>query len=180
MTLVHLGCGPIHIRGWVNVDKEWKHTPDVQMDVLNLPDVFQSCSVDHFFSCHMLEHLPWPDGVIRLLRKALIALRSGGVFRLVVPDLMKVANLYVAGDDLKGIYDGPYHEGPDCAATRFMYFCRAWEHTVLFDESLLKALMIEAGYTNVRRMPFGQSDVRELCDIDRFESESLSMEGSKS
>lgn len=179
MTLLHLGCGPIHLPGWVNIDKEWKHNPDIQMDYLKLSDVFQSCSVDHIFSCHSIEHLAWPDGVIKFLRATLVALRRGGVLRLVVPDLMKVAKLYVAGDDLKGIYDGPYHEGPDCPATRFMYFCRAWEHTVLFDEQLLSMLMSEAGYVQIGRMSFGQSDIPELCNIDRFESESLSIEGMK-
>ena len=179
MTLVHIGCGPIHLPGWVNIDKEWGHHPDLQMNCLNLSDVFRRCTVDHIFSCHMLEHLEWPSGVVNFFQVTIAALKRGGVLRLVVPDLMKVAKLYVEGDDLKGIYDGPFHEGPDCAATRFMYFCRAWDHQVLFDERLLRMLMTDAGFVNIRVMPFGESDVRELQGLDRFESESISIEGMK-
>jgi predicted SAM-dependent methyltransferase len=184
MTHLHLGCGPIHLpRPWVNVDIEESHRPDVCLDYLTMserPDIFRPGSVDFILSVHSIEHLsPYPDGVVRFFREAMAVMRPGGVIRVVVPDLMKAARKYVAGESLKDIYDGPFHYGRDCPAERFVYFCRAWQHTIVFDEPLLSGLMADAGFANVRRMPFGISDVPALCGVDRFESESMSIEGTR-
>ncbi len=176
---LNLGCGPIHLPGWINIDHEPKHNPDIQLDVLNLAEHFEENSAGLVFGCHFLEHLEFPAGIEKCLGAILRVLKPGGVLRLVVPDLMKVARLYVGGDDLKGIYDGPYHEGPDCPATRFMYFARAWNHTVLFDDELLGMMLAAAGFVEIYSCAFGQSDVEELRYIDRFESESISVEASK-
>lgn len=181
---LNLGSGSCHIRqagvDWVNIDKEASHNPDILGDYLQLHQWFGFDSIDGIISIHSIEHLAWPAGVYRFFEFTFDVLKPGGTMRLVVPDLMKVARLYVAGDDLKGIY-GPEFAvvGPDCAATRFMQFCRAWEHTVLFDERLLRMLMEQAGFVNIRVMPFGESDVPELRGLDRFESESLAIQGCK-
>lgn len=178
MINVHCGCGPIHIQGWVNVDKEAAHNPDICCDARDLE--YPENWVDLIYLCHSLEHFPWPDGVTKFFSVAQKILKPGGTMRLVVPDLMKVAKLYVEGDDLKGIYGPDFKvEGPDCAATRFMAFARGWQHTVLFDERLLRMLMEQAGFVNIRIMPFGESDVEELRGLDRFQSESVSMECEK-
>lgn len=180
MTKLHIGCGPIHLDGWVNIDRNPAHQPDVQYDATKAHVLYEQSTVDLILTIHMLEHLEWPAGVIRFLSAAFSILKPGGTLRLVVPDLMKVAKLYVAGNDLKGIYGPDFKvEGPDCAATRFMQFCRAWEHTVLFDERLLRMLMEQAGFVNIRVMPFGESDVPELRGLDRMPAESISIECDK-
>lgn len=187
MTKLHIGCGPIHLDGWVNIDKERSHDPDIWCDAEDLDSVmaagkrlFDDNSVDLVFGCHFLEHLPWPSVVEIFLSSTHKILKPGGTMRIVVPDLMKVAKMYVRGEALKDIYgiDFPI-VGPDCPATRFMAFARGWEHTVLFDERLLTMLMEQAGFVNIRVMPFGESDVPELRGLDRFFSESISVEGDK-
>lgn len=180
---LNLGSGAAHIRQdgveWVNIDKEQSHTPDLCGDYLGICQLVPEWA-DGIISIHSIEHLSWPLDVIKFFDVTLRVLKPGGTLRLVVPDLMKVAKLYVEGDDLKGIYGPDFKvEGIDCAATRFMQFCRAWEHTVLFDSGLLRFLLEKAGFTNVRVMPFGKSDIPELNGLDRFESESLSMEAQK-
>lgn len=182
---LNLGSGAAHIRqagaDWWNIDNEITHNPDLCANYLHLPRWFPDDSIDGIISLHSIEHLSWPDGVIRFFSVTYAALKPGGTLRLVVPDLMKVAKLYVAGDDLKGIYGTEFDigPGPDCAATRFMAFARGWQHTILFDERLLTMLMEQAGFVNIRVMPFGESDVPELRGLDRFESESISMECQK-
>jgi predicted SAM-dependent methyltransferase len=178
---LNLGSGKCHIRQdgveWINIDKEQSHQPDVVMDYLELD---LADSVDGIISLHSIEHLSWPEGVTKFFSVAHKILKPGGTLRLVVPDLMKVAKLYVEGDDLKGVY-GPDFKvtGPDCAATRFMAFARGWEHTVLFDERLLRMLAEQAGFVGFRVMQFGCSDVPELRHLDRFASESGSFEMDK-
>lgn len=184
MTKLHIGCGPIHLDGWVNIDVEAGHAPDITADYLFILKRIETCfdveSTDLIYSCHCLEHCPWPDGVKKFLDVSHVLLKHGGSMRIVVPDLMKVAKMYVRGEGLKDIYglDFPI-VGPDCPATRFMAFARGWSHTVLFDERLLTMLMEQAGFVNIRVMPFGESDVPELRGLDRFESESISMECEK-
>jgi predicted SAM-dependent methyltransferase len=175
---IHAGCGPIHLRSslieWVNVDIEPSHNADLTADYTDLSEYFPDESVALVATVHSLEHLsPFPDGLQKALKEFHRVLKPGGVIRIVVPDLMKVARKYVAGEDLKDIYDGPFHEGPDFPATRMQFFCRAWQHTVLFDEQLLRHFIEEAGFRNFRVMPFGVSEVPELCGIDRFMSESI-------
>jgi predicted SAM-dependent methyltransferase len=180
MRIAHLGCGPIHIRSdkaeWVNVDISEHHNPDVVLDYLKMVDHFGEQSFDAVWSCHSIEHLPWPEGVQTFFQQAKKLLKPGGVMRICVPDLKKVATKYANGEDLKDIYDGPYWTYQDQPATRFMFFCRGWEHTVLFDEQLLRSLAEEVGFTNFKVMPFSVSQIPELSNRDRFATESISVE----
>lgn len=176
---LHLGCGPIHLSGFVNIDHEASHNPDVCMDYLGIAERFGEGSASLIFSCHSIEHLAYPAGVVQFFKQAFTTLKPHGTIRLVVPDLMKVAKMYVRGESMRDIYDGPYYAYKDCPAERFMFFARGWSHTVLFDEQLLTMLLQDAGFVNIRVMSFGQSDVSELRGHDRFATESLSLEATK-
>lgn len=176
---LHLGCGPIKLPGFVNIDKELHWEPDRCIDYLDLYREFDKGTAENVFSCHSIEHLAYPDEVKVFFWQANRVLKPGGILRVVVPDLRKVATAYVNGSDLKEIYGGEFYYYKDCPAERFLYFMREWEHKIVFDEQLLRMFFEEAGFTHVRVMPFGVSDTPELRGIDRFESESLVMEGTK-
>jgi predicted SAM-dependent methyltransferase len=176
---LHLGCGPIKIPGFINIDHEASHAPDLCIDYLKLGEHFPEGSADCVYSCHSVEHLPWPDGVVRFFAQAFRVLKPGGTLRLCVPDLGLVAAKYIAGQDLKDIYDGPFFTYKDLPATRFMFFARGWEHTVLFDKELLTDLYVSAGFSPVRVCSFNYSPIPMLSGIDRFETESICMEGVK-
>lgn len=178
---LHAGCGPIRYEShddvvWYNMDIQEEHKPDICGSVMELQNNFQPGELDFISSTHMLEHLPWHEGVQKFFSEAKKVLKPGGILRLVVPDLKKVATKYVNGEDLKDIYDGPYWTYQDQPATRFMEFCRGWSHTVLFDEQLLRTLAEEAGFTNFKVMPFSVSQIPELSGRDRFFTESISVE----
>lgn len=176
---LHIGAGPIRYPGWVNIDIEPSHNPDVVCDCLKLGDLYAPESVNYILSIHHLEHMAYPFGVLNCLIVAHWLLKPSGVLRLVVPDLMKVAKKYVAGEDLKDIYAGKFYYHRDCPAERFMYFCREWKHTILFDARLLTSLLNEAGFSNIKVCEFGKSDTSELRGLDRFQSESLVCEATK-
>lgn len=176
MKIAHFGCGPCIIRSphaeWVNIDISPEHGPDVVMDYLEMVEKFGENHFSHGFSCHSIEHLSWPEGVVRFFQEARKVIEPGGVLRIVVPDLGLVARKYVNGESLQDIYDGPYFTYKDLPATRFLWWARGWEHTVLFDEQLLRELASDTGWTGFQVMPFGKSSVPELCGKDRFETES--------
>lgn len=178
---LHIGCGPIHLEGWVNIDIQQSHMPGVCMDCLQLSDAFGEGTVDLIFSCHMLEHLDYPDGAVRFFEQTFKVLKPGGTLRIVVPDLYAICRGYLGGSDLKFIH-GPdfpaYYHKSESRAERLHFFVsgKRWEHQICFDFELLEMLMKDAGFSNIRWQAFGVSDVPELCGIDRFESESLVVE----
>jgi predicted SAM-dependent methyltransferase len=87
---LHLGCGPLILDGWVNIDKYHEHQQVVQSDISKL--VYENNSIDAIYSSHALEHLPY-----RKARAALIdwgrVLKPGGVLYLAIPDLEEIMRL---------------------------------------------------------------------------------------
>ena len=177
---LHLGCGPCIHRSptctWVNVDIEESHNPDIAMDYLKMAERFPAASFDGCCIIHSLEHLQWPEGVQTFFRECRKVLKPGGILRIVVPDLGLIARKYVNGESLKDVYDGPYFTYKDLPATRFLWWARGWEHSILFDEQLLREFATDAGWQNFRVMPFGVSQLPEMCGLDRFQTESISVE----
>ena len=178
--LIHFGCGPIILGSkscdWVNVDISPENHPDIVMDYLKCSEIFGENAFDGGFSCHSLEHCNWPEGVQKFFSEAKKVIKPGGILRLVVPDLMKVCKKYISGESLRDIFDGPYWTYKDLPATRFLFWARGWEHTVLFDEQLLRELATDAGFTDFLVMQFGNSQIPEMCGLDRFQSESIFIE----
>lgn len=146
------------------------------MDVLRLSERFEENSVDCAISVHALEHFEYPSGVQMFLHQTRRVLKPGGTLRLVVPDLALVAAKYVKGEDLRDIYNFDAFIHKDLPAERFLYFMRGWEHTIVFDEHLLTALLIDAGFIGIQRRAFGVSDIPDLRGLDRFQTESMSIE----
>jgi predicted SAM-dependent methyltransferase len=78
---VQFGCGKNKLIGWENYDKEIdisKHLP------------FSDCAVNNIFIEHCLEHVSQNDSLV-FLDEAYRVLKYGGVIRVVVPSLEKVA-----------------------------------------------------------------------------------------
>lgn len=174
---IHLGCGPIKLPGFVNIDHEAHWQPDVCCDYLALgPEYDGAARV--IYSCHSIEHLDYPLGAVAFFKMAHRVLAPGGVLRVVVPDLEKIAKKYVRGEDLRDIYGNGkwFYHYEDSSAERFHFFMTAWQHRIVFDGLLLARLMRDAGFQTVTRRPFGHSPTPLLCGIDRYESESLCME----
>ena len=92
--LLNIGCGRRYHRGWTNLDLESRDTSVIQWDITSgLP--FEDNSLDVVYHSHVLEHLR-PDDGERLLEECYRVLAPGGVLRVVVPDLEKIAQLYLS------------------------------------------------------------------------------------
>lgn len=91
---LHLGCGPAHLPGWINIDV---HPAPFALNVhWGLP--FDDGSADFVFVSHMLEHLFFPHDVLALLRELHRVLRPGGRLRIVVPDIERCIEAYTQND----------------------------------------------------------------------------------
>ncbi|MGH8249116.1 MAG: class I SAM-dependent methyltransferase [Steroidobacteraceae bacterium] len=91
---LHMGCGPGHLPGWINIDI---YPAPLAMNVLwGLP--FPDGSASRVFVSHLLEHLFFPRDVRFILAELKRVLAPGGVVRIVVPDVEQCIAAYAAND----------------------------------------------------------------------------------
>lgn len=157
MTKLHLGCGPLALPGWVNIDNQ--RYPGVDK-VLDLRKGLPYKDVSFVFAEHFIEHLAYDDA-LKLMRESRRVLRDDGVLRLSTPNLDWV---WVTHYRL----DAP--EDQQVAAC--FYLNRAfhgWGHQFLYNERTLTATLRDAGFANVRRVPYGESEHPELRGLERHE-----------
>jgi predicted SAM-dependent methyltransferase len=99
---VHIGCGPVNIEGWINIDA--RNAPHVHLhtDVIDLAS-FTDGSLGEIYLCHVLEHFSFAEAeeVMRTFHRKL---RPGGVLRISVPDFRSLAQRYLENKvDLESI-----------------------------------------------------------------------------
>lgn len=180
---LHIGCGPVHLDGWVNIDI-CNPTADLILDACLLDSHFKEGCADACFASHVFEHLETDVCAPMFLKQCFRVLKPGGVLRLVVPDLKTLATKYLRGENLRDVlidetkrYTGLH----DTAAARFHYWCAesSFQHKMTYDFETLKIMLSEAGFVNIKQCPFGVSEHIELRGLDRFKAESVSVEGTK-
>jgi predicted SAM-dependent methyltransferase len=112
-------------------------------------------SVAAIYSSHFIEHLR-RDEALRFLRECKLALRPGGVCRVVTPDLRALATRYIAAGESNGSAADEFMKAsllaePNGASAHGML---AWyrrhtrfdAHKWLYDAASLSALFQEAGF----------------------------------
>lgn len=91
--LLNVGCGNHFHCEWTNLDLISDCVDVIPYDITTgLP--FADNSFDAVYHSHLLEHLHRSHG-IELIRECLRVLKPGGIARIVVPDLEKIAMLYL-------------------------------------------------------------------------------------
>lgn len=161
-----LGGRDQRLQGWTNVDLHEGPNVDVKADVSKLPFADQIAS--DLYCSHILEHFPHPK-TLSVLKEWRRVLKRGGKAYISVPDFDSVLRLanktgfcpwirnYLYGDQ---IYDLAFH-----------YNC--------FTFASLAALCVEAGFSDVKRlpeMPFGLMDCSHNFDTVTNESVSVNIE----
>jgi len=157
MTKLHLGCGPQALPGWVNIDNRRYPGVDKVRDVRKgLPYK----DVSFVFAEHFIEHLAY-DEALKLMRESRRVLRDDGVLRLSTPNLDWV---WVTHYRL---------EAPDDQQVAACFYLnrafRGWGHQFLYNERTLAATLRDAGFANVKRAAYGESEHPELRGLERHE-----------
>jgi predicted SAM-dependent methyltransferase len=151
-TNIHLGCGEKRLPGFVNVDARESAYTDLVCDINNLP--FEDNSVDLFYMCHSLEHIPI-YGVQPLLKKLHSMLRPSGLIYISVPDFAILSSLYLSNrvplaSIVRAIHGGQEYPGNT--------------HYMSYDRQLLQAILQGSGFSEIRHynpedfLPNGFSD----------------------
>lgn len=154
---LHIGCGPLALPGWINIDNQPYPGVDRVLDVTaGLP--FED--VQSIFAEHFIEHLPF-DAATALMRECRRALRDDGVLRLSTPNLD-----WVWASHYKKVMT-PEEAVLACFAINRAF--RGWGHHFLYNETTLRSLLLDAGFANVARRDYGQSEHADLRGIERHE-----------
>lgn len=130
---------------------------------------FPSGSIDFIFSSHVIHHL-YRDQAQCLLREAWRVLKRGGTIRIAIPDLEYIFGLYRQGRREEAL---EYFFYP--SALRSVMSTRHYQ----YDFALLKRLLNDAGFEDVRRCEYRQGVTPDLELLDRLPQESLYVEADK-
>ena len=201
---LNLGCGPQVVDGWVNVDYALgaklaklpvvgplsrsvglfnvKWDPRIYLHDLTKPFPWGAGSVDACYSSHTVEHLSRDHGA-RFIAEAFRVLKSGGVLRIVVPDLAPLVTRYTLGKlpadrfvEELGVLYGSDKKGLKKLLAPLMEF----PHKCMYDTSTMLRAMNDAGFVSSVRAPFDSeiSDIR-LVELEDRTRDAVIVEGRK-
>jgi SAM-dependent methyltransferase len=100
--MLNIGCGDRFDPGWTNLDVD-SHFPGVLTHDARKGLPFPDGSFDVVYHSHVLEHFDAKNGAA-LLRECHRVLRQGGIVRVAVPDLERIAQLYLSS--LENVLNG--------------------------------------------------------------------------
>jgi predicted SAM-dependent methyltransferase len=144
-------------------------------------------TLDAVYHSHLLEHLSYFEG-LEFLQKCHTALKPGGIHRVVVPDLEAFAKAYTTDDSFLLEKYKQYVLKDDQAlyqtkASIFMGMLHNHEHKCGYDWETLKWALERAGFKNVRKTLFQESDLPDIVAIETYDPmralESICVECSK-
>jgi predicted SAM-dependent methyltransferase len=122
-------------------------------------------SADVLYCSHFLEHLSKPDGK-DFLSNCFRVLKSGGVFRIVVPDL-DVAFAMYQGGDVEKMQD------------LFFYTSSEWDfsaHKYNYNFEYLSSVLKSIGFDLIERKAYREGDCPDINYLDLYPDHSLYVE----
>lgn len=188
---LHLGGGAHLLTGWLNTDLA--PLPGVMIMDATAPYPFGAESFQYVFSEHMIEHVPYEQGV-RMLRECHRSLRVGGVIRITTPDFAALSRLYEGPlTETQERYLAWFSEAflpsthPKSALAAINAHFRMWGHQFLYDEPTLSHALQTVGFKSVVRLRLGQSSHTPLRDLENtgryppglLDYESMALEATK-
>ena len=93
MKGLNLGCGTHFHPAWTNIDVSYV-SPHVQIHDVRKGLPFSDETFDVVYHSHLLEHLP-REAALPFIKECYRVLRRGGIIRVAVPDLERIARLYL-------------------------------------------------------------------------------------
>jgi predicted SAM-dependent methyltransferase len=145
----------------------------------------QAGTADAVYASHVLEHLSLSD-FKKALKNTHAMLATGGVFRLIVPDLLERARHYVstAGENPRAAewFMRETFLGREHRPTRILGLLREFfgnsAHLWMWDEASLTEELKHAGFAGVRRCEIGDSGLDAFDSVEmasRFHDPSLNI-----
>jgi predicted SAM-dependent methyltransferase len=168
---LQIGAGPTALEGWLSTDINPRSDATAYLDATK-PFPFEDGTFDYIYSEHMIEHIPWRDGLF-MLRECRRVLKPGGVLRVATPDLKVLLDLY--SGPRKPVEEKYIHWITDTFLDDVKVYKPSfvinnafhnWGHQFLYDAELMAMALREAGFVDIRQWPTGESDESELRGIE--------------
>lgn len=166
---LHIGCGPGHLPGFINMDI---YPAPLAINVLwGLP--FADQSVHCVFVSHLLEHLYYPVDARAFLSEIKRVLKLRGTVRIIVPDVEQCIEAYTKNDrsffgSRRETWDW-WPENPTRLEDFLAYAGAGTDPGYLFeahkfgyDFETLERLLADAGFSNIQRSNFMASNHPDL------------------
>lgn len=181
---LQLGTGRNSKEGWLNSDLR---PLSGQVLYLNARRRFPfgDGTFDYVYSEHMIEHLPFRDG-LKMLAECRRVLKPGGVLRISTPDLQFLIGLCgPEKSDLQKRYlrwsVDTYMPEALSADEAFVVnlFMRNWAHRFIYSETVLRQALEHSGFGDIRRWPIlqsGDEHLKNLENVDRMPADFLALE----
>lgn len=149
---LNLGCGPMHLDGYINIDSDHRACADFYLSFTELSDAFAPACADEILMVHSLSYLNlWQAR--DLMRVCYRLLRPGGVLAIELPSIEKCArhlldsqgNLEDYLEGVRGIYAFDLTEiSNQIAYTPYSFGWSAWHlESELRDAAFSKTLVTE-------------------------------------
>jgi len=207
---LNLGCGLLTHPSWINVDGSWNArlaklprlrrtlsllhilpankaeipwSPDIFVHDVRKPLPFPDGSADAVYASHVLEHLYREQGQ-QLIREAFRVLASGGIVRIVVPDLRAIVHEYLGerpfGEHSAGEKAPPPGDllnerllmrWPSPSKHNFLLrIYEAWQdfhsHKWMYDEQSLGNLLGSTGFVEILRRNYAESLIPDIVKVE--------------
>jgi len=169
---LHIGCGHHILKDWLNSDYYPQSTEILHLDATK-PFPFKDAEFDYVFSEHMIEHIPYSDG-LHMIAECFRVLKPNGKLRLATPNLSFLIALYQ--DDTKSDLQKDYIKwstnqhipgAPSYEATFVINnFMRDWEHKFIYDEKTLRSSLEKAGFTKIATRQVNNSNDENLRNLE--------------
>jgi predicted SAM-dependent methyltransferase len=168
---LHIGCGENTIDGWLNSDFTPMAAGVIHLDAASAFP-FDDGRLDYIYSEHMIEHLPYAEGM-SMLSECYRVLRPGGIMRLTTPDLDFLIDLYrddkseLQEEYIKWATDTFISSAPDYIDTIVINnFFRDWGHQFVYDKKTLRSALAQAGFVGVTECAVKESPNAELRNLE--------------
>lgn len=137
-------------------------------------------SIELLYCSHVLEHLTLAE--LRLaLANSYRHLKSGGIFRLVLPDLEVMAKNYLDSNDVEAAHEFMRitYLGKEDRKRDLLSFIKQWlsgnDHLWMYDYKSLSMELSQVGFKNICRAKFGDSDIEVFKDVEDAERWTLEL-----
>lgn len=168
---LQLGTGRNILDGWLCTDLEPFSDKVIFLDATK-PFPIDDKMFDYIFTEHMIEHIPYRDGLF-MLHECYRVLKPGGWVRIATPNMQHLINLYNGPKNelqeryVKWVTDKYIREMNgyrECAVIN--NFFRNFGHQFIYDLATLQNSLETAGFSMIKQCMPGHSDDQNLHDIE--------------
>lgn len=203
--LLHVGCGFVTPPEWVNLDASWNlvaaRVPGLRRILravgLISAEAEQHAWADHIRYCDVTRGLPFQNGEAAVVyashvlehlsrrhaqnfvREAYRVLAPGGILRIVVPDLERLARLYLeqktngaangmtADQFMEQLRTAPDYSDAALPLKIYRAYLDTLSHKWMYDAASLTQLMADAGLLRLKQCAYLESRVSQIAQVER-------------